>query len=342
MVLYPQRRGFTALTSPVIIAQYTAAMRALILIAAIAGLVQAPAVQPTQAPAPPPGTDIYLVPLAGGIASMKNAKPSPVSIAPGYDNQPSFSSDGNWILFAANRDGRQTDIFEFDRRRAAITQRTRTPENENSPTPLPGGDASSRRFSVVQSEFDSNGARPAAPIQRLWRFDAEGKPLALILPDINPVGYHAWIDNDLLVLFVLGAQGKPATLQIANVKTGKAEIAADNIGRSLHRIPNTRLASFVQREASGEYWVKQIDPVSKRIDPLVKAVDGSSDRDMAWLPDGKTMLMSSGTRVFAWTRGTPGWTEVFDAATHQLGPVSRLAVSPQGDAVAIVVAEPEK
>ena len=52
--------------------------------------------------------------------------------------------------------------------------------------------------------------------------------------------------------------------------------------------------------------------------------------------------MSSGTRVFAWTRGSPGWTEVFDAAPHKLGAVSRLAVAPNGDAMAMVVAEAAK
>ena len=57
------------------------------------------------------------------------------------------------------------------------------------------------------------------------------------------------------------------------------------------------------------------------------------------MPDGKTILMSAGPKVFSWTRGSEGWSEVFDAAPHSLGAVSRLAVSPQGDAVAIVVAE---
>ena len=52
--------------------------------------------------------------------------------------------------------------------------------------------------------------------------------------------------------------------------------------------------------------------------------------------------MSSGTKVFAWTRGGSGWTEVFDAAALQLGGVSRLTVSPKGDAVALVVAEPKR
>jgi hypothetical protein len=120
------------------------------------------------------------------------------------------------------------------------------------------------------------------------------------------------------------------------------EIAAANIGRSLNRVPGTGSVSFVQREASGEFWIKQIDISSKAIEPLVKAVDGSADHDMAWMPNGRTLLMSSGTKIFSWTRGAAGWTEVFDAAAHNLGAVSRLAVSPRGDAIAIVVAEPKK
>jgi dipeptidyl aminopeptidase/acylaminoacyl peptidase len=312
-------------------------MRAILLLAAITSLLQTP--QPAPAPAAPPGTDIYLVPLTGGVASMKAAKPTPVSSASGYDNQPNFSPDGNRILFAGNRDGRQIDVYAFDRANGRVTQLTQTAENENSPTYLPAGAGPAGSFGVVQSEFDKAGGRPVPAIQRLWRFNAEGKSPQLIL-DLTPVGYHAWMDADQLVLFVLGGQGKPATLQIASVKTGKAEVVADGPGRSLHRIPGTRLASFVQRERSGEFWVKQIDTNSKKIAPLVKAVDGSSDRDMAWMPDGKTMLMSSGTKVFSWTIGAAGWTEVFDAAPHQLGAVTRIAVSPRGDAVAIVVSEP--
>ena len=34
-----------------------------------------------------------------------------MSAAPGYDNQPMFSADGSRILFAANRDGKQIDIY---------------------------------------------------------------------------------------------------------------------------------------------------------------------------------------------------------------------------------------
>ena len=317
-------------------------MKTLLLLVTIAGLTQAPAAPPLQAPvAPPPGTDIYLVAIPNGLASMRTAKPVPVSVAAGYDNQPNFSPDGNRILFAGNRDGKQIDIYAFDRDTNRVTQLTQTPENENSPTHVPAGVGSPGSFTVVQSEFDKSGARPASPIQRLWRFDAQGKSPALILADINPVGYHAWMNTDQLVLFVLGDQGKPSTLRVASIKTGKAEVAAENIGRSLHRIPGTALASFVHR-AGEAYTVKQIDPSTKSIEPLIDAVQGSSERDMAWMPDGKTILMSSGAKVFSWTRGQSGWTEVFDAVPHNLGAITRLSVSPKGDAVAIVVAEAKK
>jgi Tol biopolymer transport system component len=301
-------------------------MRALVLIAA---LIQTPATPPAQPAAPPPGTDIYLLPMTGGLAALKAAKPAPVSTAPGYDNQPFFSADGRRLLFAANRDGKQTDVFMFERGTGRVTQLTNTPENENSPTYLPSGKGDADGFSVVRSEMDKT--------QRLWRFNATGREPSVLLADIKPVGYHAWVDPDRVVLFVLG---EPNLLLLASVNRGKGEVAANGIGRSLHRIPGTRMVSFVHREQSGEYWIKQIDVDSKKIDRLTRVVEGSADRDMTWMPDGKTILMSGGTKVYSWTRGATGWTEVFDAAPHNLGAVSRLAVSPKGDAIAIVVAEP--
>jgi Tol biopolymer transport system component len=302
-------------------------VRALFLIAVVGiGAAQAPSVpQPTA----PPATDIYLLELTGGLASLKDAKPSPVSTAPGYDNQPMFSPDGRRILFAANRDGKQIDVFVFDRDAGRVTQLTKTPENENSPTFLPSGTSPLGGFSVVRTEADR--------AQRLWRFDAEGGNPQVVLTDVKPVGYHSWVDGDTVALFVLG---QPATLQIATIATGKAEIVAEGIGRSLHHVPGTHAVSFVQRDRSGDFWIQQIDVGSKKVQPLVKAVEGSTDRDMTWMPDGKTILMSAGTKVFSWTRDATGWTEVFDAAVRGLGAPSRLTVSPKGDALAIVVAEP--
>jgi hypothetical protein len=287
---------------------------------AIAALVLLAQQTPTT-PAPPPDTDIYLVEIGAGIETLKTAKPQPVSIEKGYDNQPFFTPDGRSILFTAIRDGKQTDIYEHVRggaTRALIT----TPQGEYSPTITPDG-----AISVVRVEGDGT--------QRLWRFERNGAGPHVLVANIKPVGYHAWIDGGRLALFVLG---QPATLQLARPGEGPGETVASGIGRSLHRIPGGRSVSFVQREGESKFVVKQLDPDSKQITTLVEAVAGSSERDCAWMPDG-TLLMSSDTRIFAWNRGEASWREVYDVKPHGLGAVTRLAVAPDGKAIAFVVSE---
>jgi len=289
-----------------------------------------PAAPPARAAQAPPDTEIYLAPMTVANGVIELGPPVNITGNPGYDNQPSFTPDGKAILFTSVRGGPSTatDIYKYDIASNQITQVTKTPESKYSPTVTPAG-----AISVIRVELDE------AKTQRLWQFSADGRDPRLVLENVKPVGYHAWVDADTVALYVLG---EPATLRIARVKSGAAAIVVTGIGRSLHRVPGTKAVSFVQREPSGEFWIKQIDVASKTIDPLVKAVDGSTDHDMAWMPDGRTILMSAGTRVFSWTRGGGGWTEVFEAAKHDLGAVSRLAVSPAGDAIAIVVAEPKK
>jgi dipeptidyl aminopeptidase/acylaminoacyl peptidase len=278
-----------------------------------------------QPAAPPPSTDIYELSFDGKLEGLKTARSQAVSTQPGYDNQPFYTPDGGAILFTANRDGKQMDIYEFDRATRMARRLVSTPEGEYSPTMTPDG----KGFSVIRVEPDGT--------QRLWRFDRNGTNPRVVLSEIKPVGYHAWIDADQLALFVLG---QPATLQHARVSTGKATVVASNIGRSLHRIPQTQTVSFIHRDpaSKNDVWVKQFDPATGVVTPLIPAVRGSDDAYTAWTPDG-TLLMSAGTRIFAWRRGEKEWREVYDAAGGKLGTVTRMAVAPDGRSLAIVVNE---
>jgi hypothetical protein len=71
------------------------------------------------------------------------------------------------------------------------------------------------------------------------------------------------------------------------------------------------------------------------VSPLVKAVDGAKEVDTAWTPDG-TVLMAQGDGLYAWRRGADAWKRIADLAALGLHHVSRLAVSPKGDRIAIV------
>ena len=89
--------------------------------------------------------------------------------------------------------------------------------------------------------------------QRLWSVIPSGPKieLALLLADVKPVGYHAWIDDRAVALYVLGERGQPGTLRVADITTGVSELAATGIGRSLQRMPSGAI-SFVQRERAAD------------------------------------------------------------------------------------------
>jgi dipeptidyl aminopeptidase/acylaminoacyl peptidase len=299
------------------------------LIAAIAlvGPEGAALAQTEGQPVAPPDTEIFLAALSTANGKLTVGAAVNITNSPGYDNQPSFTPDGQSILFTSVRGGGTLpDIYRYDIRTRQTSRVTATPEGEYSPTITPDG----RHISVVRIEADGT--------QRLWRFTLEGRRPELVLAGVKPVGYHAWVDDHTLVLFVLG---KPATLQLADTRAGTAEIIASNIGRSLQRIPGGRTISFVERETAAEgngppaLWIRELDPATKRVTPLVRAVAGATEADCAWTPDGM-LLMAQGSALYGWRRGDSDWTRMADLDALGLHGVTRLSVSPRGDYLALV------
>jgi hypothetical protein len=281
--------------------------------AALIAAVSAPTLLAAQAP---PGTDIYLVAMSHNGTALSFGAVTNVTDRAGYDNQPSFLPDGSAVLYTSNR-GDQTDIYRYDigtRTTSAVTQTN--PESEYSPSITPRGNT----FTVIRVEADST--------QRLWQFDLDGSNPAVVLADIFPVGYQAWGNAFTLGIFVLGS---PATFQLADIRTGVGEIFAYNVGRSIHKIPNRHKISFTHRVP--DYWIKEIDIDSRAVRPLVRLMDSEF---YAWTPDG-SVFTGSGSKLYRWRYiGGSDWEEVADFEPAGIEGISRLAVSTQGDWIAIV------
>jgi len=274
-----------------------------------------------QAAAQPPATDIYLADLRVADGRVNVGAPLNVTARPGYDNQPYFLPDGRAFLYTSIRADSQADIYRYDLGPATSVRLTTTRESEYSPTPLPDGTG----FSVVRVEADST--------QRLWAFDWDGTRPRLVLDSIKPVGYHAWGDDHTVALVFLGS---PPTLQIADTRTpgGRGEIVARDIGRSLQRVPGSAAIAFLQRDSVAGTWIKQVDLRTRAVTPLVRAQDGSDF--FTWTPGG-IVLMARGTTLYQWNpRRGAAWEAVADFAASGLTNVTRLAVSPSGDRLAIV------
>lgn len=272
-----------------------------------------------------PDTEIYLAPLTITDTRIDVGAPVNITNNPGYDNQPFFTPDGRAILFTSVRGGgTQTDIYRYDLAGATLSQVTRTPESEYSPTITPSGD-----LSVVRVELDPDAT------QRLWRFTSDGREPRLVLATVKPVGYHAWSDDHTVALYVLG---RPATLQVADTRAGTTRVVATNIARSLQPVPGGHTISFVQRDGVGAdaaLTINELNPVTGDVRTLTRALPGGDEADVAWTPDG-TLLMARGEVLYAWRRGEAAWRPV--AALDRLGlrRVSRLAVNPAGDRIAFV------
>lgn len=262
-------------------------------------------------------TDIYLVPLLRTAPTPQLGNPENITNRAGYDNQPQFVADGSGLLFSSMREG-GTDIFLFELSSRQIRRMTETPESEYSPMPTRDGAG----YTVVRVEADST--------QRLWLFPLEGGDPTVLLPDVHPVGYHAWGSDEVVVVFVLGT---PPTLDVIQTETGSRRTVASRIGRSIQKIPLQRAVSFTQ--VTDSVWtIERYDLPTGEIETLVETLEGADHH--AWMPDGTTILMAKDASIFAWEPAGRNWTPVADFSSHGLRSISRIAVSPQGDWLAFV------
>lgn len=271
----------------------------------------------------PPGTDIWVADLTVRDGRVNVGKPVNVTTRPGYDNQPAFLPDGSGFVYTRIGPDGQADIWRYDFATHSAHAVTTTPESEYSPTFMPrsGG------ISVVRVELDST--------QRLWRLDPDGGHPALVFEKIKPVGYHAWAGDSVLALYVLG---NPNALVLARLGSEKFDTVARDIGRALQPIPGRRAASFAQIVDSTRSWLMELNADSATVRRLILLPRGAEFH--VWTAGG-LVLASDGTALYQWdSRGAASWQRVADLSALGLKGVTRLALSPTGDQLALVARDP--
>jgi WD40 repeat protein len=267
----------------------------------------------------PPATEIFLAPLTWTNASVAVGSPVNITNNPGYDNQPSFLPDSSAVLFASNRDGKQNDIYKYDIATKQVVQLTKTDENEYSPLVAPDG----RSFLCVHGTEQS-----------IFRYDMDGSHPRLAYKHGDAlIGYHVWTTPTEFAAFILATATAPQSLQVINTTTGKGEIIETNTGRSLlHRVAHNTI-SFVSKTDPQKWIIKEFDITTHAVSAITETVPKSED--LTWLPDDR-ILMASGSKLFVWQAGTPGWSQIADLAAAGVKRITRLAASRDGKYLAIV------
>lgn len=272
------------------------------------------------------GSEIYLfdmkvkngqVVLSGGV-NITNHK--------GYDNQPFFHPDQPVIYYSSFDDSGRSDIRYFDYKKKKTVDFIVTSDYaEYSPTIKPDG----QWVSCIIQRQDGDQDLGMYPILK------DKKPMMLI-NDLK-IGYHAWVDNHKLLLFVLEDSIRH-TLHYYNLSTKEDAVLAEGIGRSLHRIPGQNAMSFIQKISDSVFLVKRFDPATLSITTLAQTVKASDH--IAWLKKN-TILTSSGNQIFYYqvNRESPWQPVTVDGDTSMMKGVTRLAVNADNTKLAVVVSE---
>ena len=266
-----------------------------------------------------PDTDIFMVSIsAGGLpdpTSLRN-----LTARPGYDNQPAFPSGGQQLIFRSIRGGLQSDIYVLDVAGGQARRLTDTLQSEYSPTPLPGGG-----FSVVRVEDDGS--------QHLWAYRADGTPGRMLLAELDNVGYHLWLSETELALFLVD---EPMQLVLANTEAPGLRQVATDIGRSFARDESLGMLYFLVPSTPGQWRLSGYELETGRQFSYLDAPGTSQDMVL----DSKGgVWMASGTRLWRWRPGYSEWQAVWDFGVELGGTITRLAFSKDDSSLAMVVSK---
>ncbi len=261
--------------------------------------------------------EVYLLDIVKDGDSLLFLNPRNISNNKGYDNQPSFFDDKH-LLYSSTRK-EQTDIKKYVIGNGEASWLSNTPNgSEYSPLRIPGTD------DISAIRLDNDGT------QLLYRYSATQKTPEELLKGIK-VGYHLWFNKDILITTVL-IEGR-MDLFVTNLKDNSSYTVQKNVGRSLHKIPNSNLISYISKDdVLGT--IKSLDPISgatKEITRLFLMKD-----DVCWLADG-TLLTGYGNMLYSYHPIKDNkWklTHVFEDESINL--ISRLAVNSNATRLALV------
>ncbi|MDO6517184.1 nuclear transport factor 2 family protein [Zobellia uliginosa] len=263
-------------------------------------------------------TEVYLLDIKTVNGKTEMIKPRNISNNEGYDNQPSFYNE-NTILFSSTRKG-QTDIAKYDIKTNTLTYISDTPQgSEYSPLKIPG------KNSTSAIRLDTTG------LQRLYEYSIWDGSSTEILKDLK-IGYHVWFDETTIVSAALGNEG--LDLVVSNVKDSSHDTLYHNVGRSLHKIPGKNLISFISKN-SDPWKVKSLNPKTgqiKTITTMFKNID-----DICWLANGHIIAADNKTLMEIDPEKNKEWKRFLRLDKKGLNNISRIAVSPNGSHLSLVV-----
>ena len=263
--------------------------------------------------------------MSGGRFAVTNLVN--ISKHPGYDNQPAFFPDGRLVL--------TSQIAVLDETGHAV-QAVIHDFASGTSAPVPGA----LGFSPTPA---ADGALMLLREGKVWLHEVSGKERALT--ETNDAGYFCRFDDRTWVLFM---NDKQRRIVIYNASTKALETMAVGAGSAPVRVPGKRAVTFVAVEPfpapEGEaaksapprkLFLRQLE-LDNRLLTTLSAVPFPTSGSHVWTSRG-TLLMASVHTIYEWNPTHPDeWRPVAQFDDPELQGLTRIALSPRGDRIALV------
>ena len=262
-------------------------------------------------------TEIYLYQLTKSNDEYKITTGKNISNNPGYDSQPHFYSKKS-IVFASTRN-KQTDIVKYNTETGKIKYLSNTPKGgEYSPQRIP----KSKDVSAVRLDTDG--------LQRFYKYDVKTKKSKEIIANLK-VAYPMWYKKNTAIVVTIVDDN--LDLIIHKLKSKKNTTIQKKVGRSLHKIPNTELVSYISK-ATENWEIKSLNPKTKETKLIVKSIDNKED--ICWLPNG-ILLLANGNKLMKFDPKTDSdWSVFHTFPKEKHKNISRILVNKKGTKLVLV------
>ena len=199
-----------------------------------------------------------------------------------HDFYPSFSPDGNIILFASNRDG-NFDLYLKLLEGDILTQLTNDIGEVSSASFSPDG---------MQIAFSNSiNDNPSA----LWTVDREGKHALMLYAGDGNIASPAWSPNGKSIAFVMSSAAALESYEVFILDLETKNIAPvtkghlSNTGGSVDWSPDGRFL-LLFAGTPGDNDIYSLELVSGEIKQLT---DGGNNAAPSWSPDGRWIVFNS-------------------------------------------------
>ncbi|HMT35864.1 MAG TPA: hypothetical protein PKC41_08395 [Chitinophagaceae bacterium] len=281
-----------------------------------------------------PETVIYLFDVQKSVKGLTLSHPKIISKKKGYNNQPYFTMDGDYLFYVSAIDTVNIELYKvaMQKKKYKSKRITHTKEAEYSPKYTPDME----HISCVRVEQDRK-------TQHFYSYSLKGKKPINILPKLSSIGYYEWLNQNEVLSFELP---EPFYLVKHHISLGRADTLATDIGRTFYHLRAKGKVVYVDKSDSNKWVIRTI--ASENLKTFNKKMNVPNplltetlphEEDYCFTQDGSILMGHEGILYIKknpFRNANATWDEVIDLKTFGIEKFYRIAMSVDNTKLAVV------